>query len=87
MLIKWSHMPTSLATWENLVDLQRRFPKAPAWGQAGSFAGGVSAFHLLTLLKEMGLVVEAGNVGPVHVLQPTNGFGPIEPSSHVATNE
>jgi leucyl aminopeptidase len=24
-----------LATWEDHDDLKRRFPKAPAWGQAG----------------------------------------------------
>jgi hypothetical protein len=29
-------MPDSLATWENLQELLRRFPEAPAWGQAGS---------------------------------------------------
>jgi hypothetical protein len=29
-------MPDTLATWENLQDLRRRFPGAPAWGQAGS---------------------------------------------------
>lgn len=46
VLIKWSRMPSSLATWESLEDLKRRFPYAPAWGQAGSFGGGgVSAPH------------------------------------------
>jgi hypothetical protein len=29
-LIRWSHMPASLATWEN------QFPRAPAWGHTGS---------------------------------------------------
>lgn len=35
-LVRWSGMSDSLATWENLHDLRRRFPNAPAWGQAGS---------------------------------------------------
>lgn len=35
-LIKWTGMPTDLATWENLRQLKVRFPDAAAWGQAGS---------------------------------------------------
>lgn len=35
-LVRWTGMPDTLATWENLQDLRRRFPGAPAWGQAGS---------------------------------------------------
>jgi hypothetical protein len=33
-LIKWSGLPASLATWENVLELKTRFPRAPAWGQA-----------------------------------------------------
>jgi hypothetical protein len=36
VLVRWSGLTDSLATWENLQALQRRFPDAPAWGQAGS---------------------------------------------------
>uniref|UniRef100_A0ACD5U163 Uncharacterized protein n=1 Tax=Avena sativa TaxID=4498 RepID=A0ACD5U163_AVESA len=32
--IQWSGLPASMATWENLLDLKTRFPRAPAWGQA-----------------------------------------------------
>lgn len=32
--IHWSGFPTSLATWEDLVPLRMRFPRALAWGQA-----------------------------------------------------
>ena len=34
VLVRWSGMPSSLATWENKADLRARFPRAPAWGQA-----------------------------------------------------
>lgn len=44
-LIKWSGLPRSLATWEDLESLKQRFPRAPAWGQAGSKGrGSVTAF-------------------------------------------
>ena len=33
--VKWSHTPLEEATWEDLEGLQQRFPRAPAWGQAG----------------------------------------------------
>jgi hypothetical protein len=36
LLIKWSGWHPSLATWEEEQDVRRRFPRAPAWGQAGS---------------------------------------------------
>jgi hypothetical protein len=35
VLVQWSGQPESLATWEDSEDLKRRFPYAPAWGQAG----------------------------------------------------
>jgi len=42
-LIKWSGLPQSLATWEDLEPLKQRFPRAPAWGQAVSKGrGGVT---------------------------------------------
>ncbi|KAK3136416.1 hypothetical protein QOZ80_5BG0433940 [Eleusine coracana subsp. coracana] len=37
--IKWSGEPVELSTWENLEELQHRFPSAPAWGHAGSQGG------------------------------------------------
>jgi hypothetical protein len=38
--IKWSGMPESLATWEDLEALRLRFPSAPTWGQVASEEGG-----------------------------------------------
>ena len=35
-LIQWSHAPLELATWEPLDALRQQFPRAPAWGHAGS---------------------------------------------------
>jgi hypothetical protein len=40
VFIKWSHMPASLATWENATHLREQFPLAPAWGHADSQEGG-----------------------------------------------
>ena len=40
VLIQWSNLPRSLATWEDQEALQQRFPHAPAWGQAVSLRGG-----------------------------------------------
>jgi hypothetical protein len=36
LLIQWSGMPPSLATWEDELLLRQKFSFAPAWGQAGS---------------------------------------------------
>jgi hypothetical protein len=41
VLIKWSTLGEELATWEDYYVLRRRFPLAPAWGQA-EFQGGGS---------------------------------------------
>jgi hypothetical protein len=38
-LVQWNS-PSQLQTWEDEQDLQRRFPSAPAWGQAAIQAGG-----------------------------------------------
>jgi len=40
VLVKWSGLPTTSATWEDYNVLRHRFPEAPAWGQAGTSAGG-----------------------------------------------
>jgi hypothetical protein len=40
VLVKWSAMPESLATWEDAIALRHNFPFAPAWGQAVSLPGG-----------------------------------------------
>jgi hypothetical protein len=34
VLIKWSSMPASMATWEDWTVLRERYPDAAAWGQA-----------------------------------------------------
>jgi len=40
VLVTWSGLPKSTATWEDYHVLQARFPNAPAWGQARSPGGG-----------------------------------------------
>ena len=32
--VPWTGLPVELTTWEDAEDLCRRFPRAPAWGQA-----------------------------------------------------
>ena len=39
-LVKWSTLPTSMATWEDWYVLQRRFPDQLAGGPASSEGGG-----------------------------------------------
>ena len=41
VLVKWSDAPGEMATWEDKVTLRQKFPRAPAWGQAASKAGGI----------------------------------------------
>lgn len=41
VLVRWSGISDDMATWEDLDDLKRRFPLAPAWGQAASQEGGM----------------------------------------------
>jgi hypothetical protein len=40
VLVKWSHLPESSATWEDFSVLRQRFPLAPVCGQAGSSGEG-----------------------------------------------
>jgi hypothetical protein len=44
LLIKWSGLDATLATWEDKEDIQQQYPNAPTWGQAGlQDRGSVSA--------------------------------------------
>jgi hypothetical protein len=48
VLVRWSYLPEELCTWEDEVPLRQQFPRAPAWGQAGSKGGGdATALFLL----------------------------------------
>jgi hypothetical protein len=40
VLIKWSALPETLETWEDMEARRQRFPLAPAWGQPASNGGG-----------------------------------------------
>jgi transposase InsO family protein len=40
VLVQWSGWPPELATWEFLETVRQQYPRAPAWGQAGSQAPG-----------------------------------------------
>jgi len=41
VLIKWTHLPSDAATWEDWDVLVAHFPAMLAWGQASSPPGGV----------------------------------------------
>ncbi|KAK3121665.1 hypothetical protein QOZ80_8BG0658470 [Eleusine coracana subsp. coracana] len=53
VLVKWSGMDESLATWEDLESLRQRFPRAPAWGQARSLGGGDVSTAATTTLEDV----------------------------------
>lgn len=40
VLVQWTSGDAGSATWEDREELTSRFPRAPAWGQAGSQGGG-----------------------------------------------
>ncbi|KAK8461936.1 hypothetical protein SEVIR_1G118001v4 [Setaria viridis] len=50
VFVQWDCLPAALATWEEITDLHRPFPDAPAWGQAG-FCGGGSVMALRTCAR------------------------------------
>jgi hypothetical protein len=39
VLVKWSSLPDSMASWEYYYVLKNRFSVAPAWGHAGTRGG------------------------------------------------
>lgn len=39
-LIKWSNLPLSLATWEDLEFLRQQFPRTTVWSRPGAQEGG-----------------------------------------------
>ena len=39
VLIKWTKLPSTSATWEDFYVLQQHFPNALAWGHARSLGG------------------------------------------------
>jgi hypothetical protein len=40
ILVKWSRLPVSSATWKDYYVLQKRFPSAQIWSSAASSRGG-----------------------------------------------
>lgn len=64
VLIQWSVLPRSLATWEDLTSLKQRFPHAPTWGEAGSKGGeGVSSQTPKGTEKEQATVASPAREG------------------------
>jgi hypothetical protein len=51
VLVKWTSIPASAATWEDLHVIKHRFPSALAWGQASN-PGGDSVTTLSTTMEK-----------------------------------
>jgi hypothetical protein len=53
-LVVWSHSTEETASWDDLDTLRRKFPQAPAWGQAGFQEEGIVSAKPVTpmLTKE-----------------------------------
>ena len=87
-LVQWSGWPASLATWERLDDLHRRFPFAPAWGHAGSFGGGSVSTADDTLTVADPAVVAAAAPSPTKApTGPCRGLRVREPSKRLSSAE
>lgn len=52
-LVRWSHMPPALSTWEPLEALRQQFPRAPAWGHAAAQEEGNVSDGQATPTKEV----------------------------------
>jgi hypothetical protein len=52
-LIKWSHLPESLVTWEGLDDLRQQFPHTRIWEDQGAQEGGMSTPYLFTIWQQL----------------------------------
>jgi hypothetical protein len=61
VLIQWSGLDRELSTWEDHDALKQMFPAAPAWGQAGTQAGGDVSTHI---------VEDSNKLGPRQSTQP-----------------
>jgi hypothetical protein len=69
VLVKWSSLPISLATWEDMDVLRQRFPGASAWGQ-DDYSGREDVRHRVPMVgnKDAGAKrqgIKEGNFGPV----------------------
>jgi hypothetical protein len=62
-LIQWSESTPDSATWEDLDELHRQFPFAPAWGQAGIQEEGIVS-GLGPPVTDGGELAEAADDGP-----------------------
>jgi len=53
VLLKWTSLPESSATWEDYYVVKQRFPNAVAWGQAASEGGGGNVMADATMTDEL----------------------------------
>lgn len=53
VLVKWTTIPASSATWEDYQVLKDRFLAAPAWGHAGSSGGGIVSPEVVAMVASL----------------------------------
>ncbi|WVZ53030.1 hypothetical protein U9M48_004021 [Paspalum notatum var. saurae] len=64
VLVQWSQMPESLATWEDTEALKQQFPRAAVWGHPASQDGGIGKKpnHLINFLLEKRFMEEGQTI-------------------------
>ncbi|WVZ53784.1 LOW QUALITY PROTEIN: hypothetical protein U9M48_004680 [Paspalum notatum var. saurae] len=67
--VKWSRLPPELSTWEDYEALRQRFPRAPAWGQAG-FQGGGNVIATASVEDSVRMDTEGSTAGVPVVTEP-----------------
>lgn len=76
LLIKWAGLPDECKTWEPLYAIVQAYPASPAWGHAGTQAGGnVTTTHLVRALKQLELTGGAKANGDGGPSQPRHAEG------------
>jgi hypothetical protein len=68
--VQWSTSATQDITWEDKLDLQQRFPAAPAWGQADSQGRGDVRVPSHTPDSDIGMGITRRRERPIRIVQP-----------------
>jgi hypothetical protein len=83
ILVKWSHLDESLATWEDMKALKQHFPATPAWGQPTSYGEGNAS----TALENAGTSEAEAESVPVRIVGRRANMRQRRPSVRVSGPE